>query len=268
MNRRSTTRRRFLLGSTAGMVALAGCGGGDSTGNGNGNGDTNSTPASTPTTERRTTRASTPETTIQTTRTESEMTAEATVTEDSAESICAPLSAPPTSYDVSGTPYVFGFDYPDTWTVGEPLPIDSGRYQRVTSPDISDDGSGQTATVRVGQELDSLTAAEFEADVEEVTTRDTEPLTVVDEQRYDGESLRVFGSSDIDDDRYNPIYLLYLPHGSGDQRVYYRTALVTYTDIYGLTDEQSVSCNERIIAAARTILESLRPNPETTIDEV
>ncbi|MEF8977116.1 MAG: hypothetical protein V5A21_12895, partial [Halapricum sp.] len=169
---------------------------------------------------------------------------------------------------VSGTPYVFAFDYPETWTVGDPIPGQSGRFQQITSPKVSVDGDARTATVRIGQSSPSLSTSEVEAEKDELMTREADPLAVVDEQAFDGETIEVLGLPDVPPSNYSPAYLLFLPYGSGGSREYYPTSIVTYSDIYGLEDEERDACNARIRTATETVRNSLQPNTETTIETV
>ena len=247
------TRRRFVLGTVGVTVALAGCSENDTPTDGGdtdqGNGESTPTPES-----------STPSTNG--TQTDGD---EQTPEED--DSVCAPLAGSPTAYDVSGTLYVFAFDYPETWTVGEPIPGQNGRFQQITSPAVTVDGDPRTATVRIGQSLPALSASEVEAEKEELMTRDIDSFAVVDEQTFDGEAVDVLGFPDVPPSNYPPAYTLYLPYGSGDSREYYRTSIVTYSDVYGLEDEDSDACNELIRTATEAVRTSLRPNPETTVDD-
>lgn len=246
------TRRRFILGTVGATVALAGCSESDTPTEGDGTDLDDS--ESTPTTE-----DSTPSS--NTTQTDGEET-----TPEESDSVCAPLAGSPTAYDVSGTPYVFGFDYPETWTIGDPIPGQNGRFQQITSPAVSVNGDPKTATVRVGQALPALSASEAEAEKTDLLTRDVDPFAVVDEQTFDGETVDVLGFPDVPQSSYPPAYTLYLPYGSGDSRAYYRTSIVTYSDVYGLEEEDSDACNELIRSATETVRGSLRPNPETTVD--
>jgi hypothetical protein len=163
--------------------------------------------------------------------------------------------------------YVFAFDYPETWTVGEPIPGQNGRFQQITSPAVPVDGDPRTATIRIGQSVPALSASEVEAEKDEQTTRDVDRLAVVDEQTFDGETVEVLGFPDVLPSDYPPAYILYLPYGSGSNRRYYRTSIVTYTDIFGLEDEETDTCNGHIRTAVETVRSSLRPNPETTVDD-
>ncbi|WP_340098917.1 hypothetical protein [Salinibaculum salinum] len=250
------TRRRFVLGTVGATTALAGCSGGDTPADGDDTdrANTEPTPTATPTSDATATQ----------TRTQ---TAGDETTPDGSDSVCAPLAGSPTAYDVSGTPYIFAFDYPETWTVGEPIPGQNGRFQQITSPAVTVDGNPRTATIRIGQSLPSLSASEVEAEKDEQMTRDVDRLAVVDEQTFDGETVEVLGFPDVSPSNYPPAYILYLPYGSGDSDEYYRTSIVTYADIYGLEDEETDACNGLIRTATETVRNSLRPNPETTVDD-
>lgn len=250
------SRRRFILGTIGVTTALAGCSGSDTPTDGSDTDQGNGEPTSTATPD-----SSTPASDTAATQTASDET-----TPDWSDSVCAPLAGSPTPYDVSGTLYVFAFDYPETWTVGEPIPGQNGRFQQITSPSVSVNDTPRTATVRVGQSLPALSTSEVEAEKEELTTRDIDPFAIVDEQTFDGETVDVLGFPDVPPSNYPPAYTLYLPYGSGDSREYYRTSIVTYSDVYGLEDEDSDACNELIRTATETVRSSLRPNPETTVD--
>ncbi|QSG04391.1 hypothetical protein [Halapricum desulfuricans] len=262
MSNRDTTltRRRVLLGTAGVATVLAGCSGSDTPANG---GDTDQdggdpTPTATPDSAGQTSDSTTTQSPTQTADDE-------TTAPDGPDSVCTPLAGSPTAYDVSGTPYVFAFDYPETWTVGDPIPGQNGRFQQIMSPDVTVDGYARTATVRIGQSSAPLSASEVEAEKDKLTTRETDPLAVVDEQTFDGETLEVLGFPDVPPSNYPPAYVLFLPYGSGGSREYYRTSIVTYSDVYGLEDEGRDACNERIRTATETVRNSLRPNPETTI---
>jgi hypothetical protein len=248
------TRRRFVLGTVGVTAALAGCSGSDTSTDGSDTDQSNGEPTPTPD-------SSTPTSDATATETASDET-----TPDWSDSVCAPLAGSPTAYDVSGTMYVFAFDYPETWTVGDPIPGQNGRFQQITSPSVSVNGDPRTATVRVGQSLPALSASEVEAEKEELTTRDVDAFAVVDEQTFDGETVDVLGFPDVPASNYPPAYTLYLPYGSSDSREYYRTSIVTYSDVYGLEEQDSDACNELIRTATETVRSSLRPNPETTVD--
>ncbi|MUV89261.1 hypothetical protein GJ629_04570 [Halapricum sp. CBA1109] len=249
----AVTRRRFVLGTVGVTAVLAGCSENETPTDGD---DTDrDDEESTPTPERPTSSSTTTQT------------AGDETTPEGPQSVCAPLAGSPTAYDVSGTLYVFAFDYPETWTIGEPIPGQSGRFQQITSPPVSVNGDPRTATVRVGQTVPALSASEVEAEKESLTTRDVDAFAVVDEQTFDGERVDVLGFPDIPPSSYPPAYTLYIPYGSGDSREYYRTSIVTYSDVYGLEDQDSDACNELIRSGTETVRRSLRPNPETTVDD-
>ncbi|MEF8976450.1 MAG: hypothetical protein V5A21_09520, partial [Halapricum sp.] len=112
-NRDTTlTRRQVLLGTAGVATVLAGCSGGDTSTDGDDTeqGDGDRTPTATPDST-----GQTGDTTI--TRSPTQTADDETTTPDSPDSVCAPIAGSPIAYDVSGTPYVFAFDYPETWTV-------------------------------------------------------------------------------------------------------------------------------------------------------
>lgn len=83
----------------------------------------------------------------------------------------------------------------------------------------------------------------------------------------DGETVEVLGFPDVPPSNYPPAYILYFPYVSSESPEYYRTTIVTYSDVYGLEDDQRDACNELIRSATETVRGSLRPNPETTVDD-
>ena len=251
------TRRRFVLGTVGVTAALAGCSENDTPADGDDAAESNGEPTSTETTD-----SSTP-----TSNDTATQTADSEATPDESDSVCAPLAGSPTAYDVSGTSYIFAFDYPETWTVGEPIPGQNGRFQQITSPAVTVDGDPRTATVRIGQSSPALSASEVEAEKDERMTREVDRLAVVDEQTFDGETVEVLGFPDVPPSNYPPAYILYLPYGPSESPEYYRTSIVTYSDVYGLEDDQRDACNELIRSATETVRGSLRPNPETTVDD-
>jgi hypothetical protein len=255
-------RRRFLLGTVGTTAALAGCLSDDAT---TGAGETDQGNGEPTATTESTTRASETTTAQPTTQSaEDETTAENGTTADEADSVCAPLAGSPTAYDVSGTSYVFAFDYPETWTVGDPIPGQTGRFQQITSPAVDVDGDARTVTMRVGQSSPAISASEVEAEKDALTTRDADPLAVVDQQSFGEETVDVLGFPDVPLSSYPPAYLLFLPYDSGGSREYYGTSIVTYSDIYGLEGDERDACNERIRTTTEMVRNSLRPNPDTT----
>lgn len=88
---------------------------------------------------------------------------------------------------------------------------------------------------------------------------------VVGEIEFDGETVRLVGLPDAQ----IPSYRFWLPHGTGP-RSYYRAELDALTSILrpGEEDPNRTRCVEETVAAVETIVDSLGPDPETTIDEV
>ncbi len=83
--------------------------------------------------------------------------------------------------------------------------------------------------------------------------------------KFDGETVRLVGLPDAQ----IPSYRFWLPHGTGP-RSYYRAELDALTSILrpGEEDPNRTRCVEETVAAVETIVDSLGPDPETTIDEV
>lgn len=108
--------------------------------------------------------------------------------------------------------------------------------------------------------------AESEETIADATRGDYARASVVHEQEYDGETVQVVGLEGAE----LPIYRLWLPHGSGGQRLYYPVEMDTLTSIVRLDDENRTVtlCAEATLTAAETIRTSLRPNPDTTIESV
>lgn len=239
---RHLTRRQFVLGTTVGAATLAGCLGGGSGGDGS-DGASDPTPTADGTT-------ATPTTTSQ---------------NEGPDPDCSLLSGSQTPYDAAGTPFVFEFDYPDTWEMQDPLEGPGGRNQGVSSPVVRVDGESESAGIRVGQRFDPLTATQVEAAIAE-RTGESSPFEVVHEQSFDGETVRMVGFPESN----TPSYRAWLPYGPDDDRRYYPFEMDTLTSILraGGGEGTVTLCNDAVLAAVATIRESLRPNPGTTIDDV
>lgn len=131
-------------------------------------------------------------------------------------------------------------------------------------------GATATAATLAGCSGSETADDENSGDTSDSGSTDAQGTTeepVGDEQTFDGETVDVLGFPDTPASNYPPAYILYLPYGTGDSREYYRTSIVTYSDIYGLGDEERDTCNELIRTATETVRSSLRPNPETTVDD-
>ena len=228
--------------TTAAATGLAGCSGGGSDADSPANDDTGGT---SPGTTAGTGGAGTPN--------------------DSPGPNCGRLTGSPTPYDVSDTPYVFGFDYVDSWTVDDPLEGPGGRIQGIASPMVSVDGSTESASVSVGQRFDPLTAAEVDEAVADRTSGDYAVAEVLDEQEFGGETVRFVGFADA----ALPYYETWLPYGGGDAR-YYPVTLELRTTIFRLDDDNVARelCVDATVEGIETVRRSLRPNPDSTIDEV
>lgn len=239
----SVSRRKLLLGlTTAAATGLAGCsGGGSDADSPAGRDDAGSSPGTTAGPGS----AGTPN--------------------DSPDPNCARLTGSLTPYDVSGTPFVFGFDYVDTWTADEPLEGPGGRVQGISSPTVTVDGSTESASVALSQEFDPLTAAEVDDTIADSVSGDYARAEVVDEQQFDGETIRFVGFPNTT----LPYYQTWLPYGDGEAR-YYPVTLELRTTIFRLDDDNAAQelCVDTSVESIETVRRTLRPNPDSTIAEV
>lgn len=179
---------------------------------------------------------------------------------------CARLTGSPATYDAAGTPFVFTFDYVDSWTLADPLEGPGGRSQGITSPVVTVDGEPESSGIRIGQRFEGVTAAAVDDWIADATAGASNPASVLYEQEYDGETVRVVG---IAAEESVPIYRLWLPHGPAGDRRYYRVEIDVLTSILRVGDDGTdLLCLEETLAATETVRESLRPNPDTTIGEV
>jgi hypothetical protein len=175
---------------------------------------------------------------------------------------CARLTGQPTAYDAAETPFVFTFDYVDSWTAVEPLEGPGGRSQAITSPTVTVDGEPESAGIRVGQRFEPLTATEVDGEIADAVAGDFSPFEVVYELEYAGETVRVVGLPDAE----LAVYRLWLPYDGQ----YYPVEIEVLTSILRLDDDnrQELLCLDAIQTATETVQTSLRPNPETTIESV
>jgi len=238
----NVTRRQLLRSAvaTTAAVSVAGCSGGD--GSTEDSGDSGSTPAG-----------------------GSGETASGSRPNDSPDPDCSRLAGSPTPYDASGTPFVFEFDYVDSWTLKEPLEGPEGRVQGLSSPVVSVDGEPENAGLTVQQKFEPVTAAEVDETIADSTSGSYARVEVLDEQSFDGESVRFVGFPDA----VLPYYEAWLPYGDGEAR-YYQLQMQLLTSITRL-DEDNVArelCVEETVSGIETVRESLRPNPDSTIEEV
>ncbi|MUV89260.1 hypothetical protein GJ629_04565 [Halapricum sp. CBA1109] len=150
--------------------------------------------------------------------------------------------------------------------MSEPLVGPGGRTQGITSPLVTVDGERESASIQVVQSSDGISASEVGREVTAATEGQYARFTVVDEQEFDGETVRVVGISESD----RSFFRMWLPYGPADQRQYYSLTINTRTRILRLNEnnESVTLCNDPVYTAADTVRESLRPNPETTIEEV
>lgn len=232
------SRRKLLLGTTMVATVLAGCSGGGSDAGGSAGEDGAGSSAGT---------------------------GAASTLEEDPDPNCARLTGSPTAYDVGGTPFVFGFDYIDAWTVDEPLEGPGGRVQGISSPTVTVDGSTESASVAITQQFDPLTAAEVEEAVADSTGGEYARAEVVDEQQFDGETIRFVGFTTT----VLPYYQTWLPDGDDEAR-YYPVTLELRTTILRLDDDNVARelCVDASVEGIETVRRSLRPNPESTIAEV
>jgi hypothetical protein len=246
MQREYTTRRQFVFGTTALAATLAGCSG-DGGSNGGG-----STPTPAPDGASSDGRASND--------------GGGSTPNDSPDPDCSRLSGTPTGYDASGTALVFTFDYVDSWERQQPAAGPDALVQQLTSPLVSVDGATQQAVVQIIQMHQPFTEDEAAENVSQATEGESATLDVVHEQEFDGETVRVLGDSGAD----IPTYVVWLPHGSGGDRSYYRVQLNLLSTIARTneTEAEQQLCLEESLAGIETIRESLTPNPESTIEEV
>lgn len=251
----SYTRRRLLLATAAALTTTAGCSGGtDGTGGadgGAGSGRT-ATPTATPA-ESTATPTNTP--------TATEQPATETPTEQA--SVCASWEGETTRYDVSGTPFIFSYEYVETWNPGEITEYSQGHLHRFTSPPVG--ANDVTMTLRVNQTNNPLTAAERDDEIDYFLNFESEPRVIVDEITYDGESLRVLGLPDEDIALYEPGYTVFLPHGSGADRRYYPVGTTVFGSLQ-VDDADRETCIAALDDAQWAMLTSFEPNPDTTFD--
>jgi hypothetical protein len=184
---------------------------------------------------------------------------------DSPDPNCNLLTGQPTEYDAAGTPFVFTFDYIDSWTFQDPLSGPGGRSHGLSSPVVSVDGETESAGIRIGQRFEPLTAAEADEQVADATSGEYNPTEIVHEIEYDGETIPIVGFPDAE----LAVYRLWLPY-EGTETVYYPVEIDVLSSILRLDDEnkQELLCLDAIQTATETIRTSLRPNPETTIEDV
>ncbi|MCT9098145.1 hypothetical protein [Haloarchaeobius sp. HME9146] len=244
-----STRRRFLLraGAAAAVSGLAGC---TSDSGGSPEGDESDTQTAT----------ATATDTATATATET-ATDEPATTASQAASFCQPITGSPTAYEVADTPYVFAFDYIDSWTVEDPLDRSNARIQRIVSPELTSEGSASSATVRVGQSLEAVTASKAESEIEAAIEREGSS-GVAYEEEFNGETVRFVEFPNVDVNSYTT----YLPYGDGDAR-YYAFSLVTFLDIGNSNVENIGDCTDAVNVATQTVRGSLAVNTESTIDQ-
>lgn len=178
--------------------------------------------------------------------------------DDSPDPDCSRLAGSPTPYDTSGTPFVFAFDYVDSWEVDDPLQGPGGRTQGVSSPIVTVDGETESAGLSLGQKFEPLTAAEVDEAIDSSTGGDYAPAEVRHEQSFGDETIRIVGFPDAT----IPYYETWLPYDGS----YYHLTMTLLTSI--LRTEEGELCLDETVAGIETVRESLRPNPGTTIEEV
>ena len=234
------TRRRFVLGAAGGLVGLAGC-----TSDGAPVGDGGNDEGGTATATATATEAPTPE---------------STATPGSGDEFCAPIRGSPTRFDVSGTPYVFQFDYVDSWSVGEPIRQSRQWAERLESPVLTSEDGESSATVRVAQALEGVTKDEAEERIQMQVDRESSSGIAYEDQ-FNGETVAFVEFPNVDVNSYTA----YLPYGDGENR-YYSFSIVTYLE--GGGEGRNVSdCTDAVNFATQTVRESLSVNPERTVDQ-
>lgn len=249
------SRRRILLAAAAaGVTGLAGC---TSGGQPSGGGDADGTPTATATATVTANPTSTATATDDPTPTE---VATENTAPTEASDFCAPIAGSPTPFDVSGMPYVFAFDYVDSWSLGEPIEQSSARYDRLVSPVVSGENGESNATIRVGQSFEALTKAEAEQGIQD-TLDAYDSATIAYEETFDGETVQFVQTSNAG--LYS--YAAYLPYGEGERR-YYFFSVVAYNENAGQGRDIG-DCSDQVNVATETIRGSLTVNAETTIDQ-
>lgn len=225
------SRRRVLAAmGAAAAVGLAGCGGQEGPGGGSAGGESSTSPAP-------------------------------TATDSAVDAYCGPLTGSPTAYDTAGTPYIFTFDYIDSWTVEDPRRVGANRSQRIVSPELPTENGVSTATVRISQYMEPVTKATAEANHEEqMELSETNGFTY--ETDFNGETVEFLELPNVDVRSYSA----YLPYGDGERR-YYGVGVVTYLDGAG-PGENIGDCTDGVNVNTRTVRDSLAENPDTTIDEL
>ncbi|MCT9098144.1 hypothetical protein [Haloarchaeobius sp. HME9146] len=246
---KEVSRRRFLLGTSVATAGLAGCTGGGETDTSNGGGSTDSgqTDASGGSSGGGGDQS------------------ETSTPNNDPDPDCTRLEGSPTPFDVAGTPFVFTFDYIDSWQPKDPLAGPKGRVQGFSSATVTVDGETESAGLTVMQSYEAMTAAQVDEAISDAVSGDYARFEVVAEQEFNGETVRVVGSPD--EDVY--YYKVWLPYGDGDAR-YYPLELSLMTSIVRL-DEENVAqplCVDATVASIETVRESLAVNPESTIEEV
>jgi hypothetical protein len=184
---------------------------------------------------------------------------------------CSLVGGEGTPFEVSGTPFVFAFDYPDEYTPQDPVAGPNGRFQTFDSSTQRVGGEPEGVALRVGQTYETVSKAEVDEAIAESTDSEASPFAVLEELTYDGETLRVLGFSVLETDPTAlPFYQFWAPHGESDDRAYYRTTMEAFSTLLEF-DEDNVAtplCAETIRTAVGEMLASVEPNPDTTIAEV
>lgn len=269
---RNRVSRRHLLGAAAGttIVGLAGCLSGGNA-DGQSSDPTTAEPATDPATAATDT-ATDGGDTATATGSDDATTGSSTSEEDAdgpddSEGLCGPLRGSPTGYDTSGTEYVFAFDYPETWSVRDPRYLGGGRIQNVESPSIEIEGEQEIAWVRVSQKFEALTATERDDTRTSLLEDDALNFLELDATvEYDGETIDVIGPADA----MRPVYQFFLPSTASGEKRYYSTQLVSFSELIGTADDGSanIHCSDVVDSTANLVFQSLRPNPDTTVDGV
>ena len=142
-------------------------------------------------------------------------------------------------YDAGGSPLVFDFEYPDTWSESRSSgEVVRDQYTVIVQSDVIDERSSSEAV-----------------------------FDVVETLSYAGESIDVYRTPGYPND--GQVSLCWLPHGTSAGRRYFQTA-IAFGYSSGFLEETADGYEYRCTSLARTaidqVLPTLEPNPESTIE--
>lgn len=271
------TRRSILeaIGATALAGALAGCTGGGDGGDGGSGGDTTTedtpTDRTSPDPESTPGTSTDPESTPTETTTDPEPAPTETTTDDGSGGedgtqgsvSCDPLTGMSYGkYDEADSPFVATFEYPGDYAGIFTVNDNHGMTIQVEL------GDGQNFEIFVGQQLkgpDAPTPA---------MKGELDGLERYDELEFGGETLPLVraageaaGGGNADDERYYvqyPYYIVGLPHEGSSGKRYYRFQV--QASVAQAESLDPPACRDAFEAVARRVLDSLEPNPDTTVD--